>query len=237
MAEELKTAWWINVGMMKYASAWEMQKLFVEGRKAGRVPDVLLLCSHPPVITLGRNGDAANLRASERVLKQMGIEYRLTDRGGDITYHGPGQVVGYPIMDLTEHRRDVRWYVAQLEEVMIRVAADFGVTAHRAEGMHGVWVDTAQGSEKLGALGVHLSRWVTSHGFAFNVATDLRHFDLIVPCGLEGKRATSLEKVLGRGVDMEKAKAAVVRNFGDVFGMEMEKAKVESALEARAVRG
>jgi lipoyl(octanoyl) transferase len=237
MASELKPAWWIDVGVVKYATGCELQKLFVGGRKAGRVPDVLLLCAHPPVITLGRNGDAANLRASERVLKQMGIEYRLTDRGGDITYHGPGQIVGYPIMDLTEHRRDVRWYVAQLEEVMIRTAEDFGVAAHRVDGMHGVWVDTERGSEKLGALGVHLSRWVTSHGFAFNVATDLRHFDLIVPCGLVGKQATSLEKVLGRVVDVERVKARVVKHFGDVFGMEITKAKVESALGAGVAPG
>jgi len=237
MASELKPGWWIDVGMVKYGAGCELQKLFVEGRKAGRVPDVLLLCAHPPVITLGRNGDSGNLRASERVLKQMGIEYRLTDRGGDITYHGPGQIVGYPILDLTEHRRDVRWYVAQLEEVMIRTAADFGVEAHRVDGMHGVWVDTPWGSQKLGALGVHLSRWVTSHGFAFNVATDLRHFDLIVPCGIVGKQATSLEKVLGRVVNVEKVKGSVVKYFGDVFGMEMKAAKVESALDARTVRG
>ena len=237
MTSELKPGWWIDLGMVKYAAGCELQKLLVEGRKAGRVPDVLLLCAHPPVITLGRNGDASNLKVSERVLKQMGVEYRPTDRGGDITYHGPGQIVGYPILDLTEHRRDVRWYVSQLEEVMIRVATNFGVSAHRAEGMHGVWVDTPRGSEKLGALGVHLSRWVTSHGFAFNVATDLRHFDLIVPCGIEGKKATSLEKLLGRGVDVEEVKTQVVKHFGDVFGMEMKKAKVESALEARTVRG
>ncbi len=161
---------------------------------------MLLLCEHPHVITLGRNGQREHLRASNHLLAQMNVEFHLSDRGGDITYHGPGQIVGYPILDLTEHKRDVRWYVAQLEEVMIRATADFGLDAKRVEGQHGVWLDSQGGfaDEKLGALGVHLSRWVTSHGFAYNVSTDLRYFDLIVPCGIAGKRATSLERALGR---------------------------------------
>ena len=193
----------------------------MDARKSGAIPDVLLLCEHPHVITLGRNGKAENLRASDRVLQQMGVEFHSTDRGGDITYHGPGQIVGYPILDLASHRRDVRWYVDRLEETMIRAAREFGVEARRVEGCRGIWVDTPAGPEKLAALGVHLSRWVTSHGFAFNVSTDLRYFDLIVPCGIQGKRATSLEKLLGREVDIPAAREKIARQFGEVFDHEM----------------
>ena len=138
----------------------------------------------------------------------MNVELHSADRGGDITYHGPGQIVGYPILDLTDHRRDVRWYVEQLEEVMIRTTADFGIAAHRVEGQHGVWIASPSGEEKLGALGVHLSRWVTSHGFAYNVSTDLRYFDLIVPCGIADKRVTSLERALGRTIPIDEVRVA-----------------------------
>ncbi len=189
----------------------------MEARKAGAIPDVLFLCEHPHVITLGRNGKPENLRANERVLQQMNVEFHPTDRGGDITYHGPGQIVGYPILDLTAHRRDVRWYVHQLEETMMRATRDFGIEAQRIEGLHGIWLDTPSGPEKLAALGVHLSRWVTSHGFAFNVSTDLRYFDLIVPCGIADKRATSLERALGHSINNHEVAAALARHFGKVF--------------------
>jgi lipoyl(octanoyl) transferase len=171
------------------------------------------------VITLGRNGRREHLLASDHLLGQMNVEFHPTDRGGDITYHGPGQVVGYPILDLGEHRRDVRWYVNQLEEVMIRSTADFGLVAKRVEGQHGVWTSSeASGAEeKLGALGVHLSRWVTSHGFAYNVSTDLRYFDLIVPCGIVGKSATSLERALGRNLSSQEVKQSLILHFGEVF--------------------
>src|ERR1700683_5308423 len=151
----------------------------------------------------------------------MHVEFHSTDRGGDITYHGPGQVVGYPILDLTEHRRDIAWYVWQLEEVMIRTSAEFGIAAKRLKGRHGVWIDTPSGEEKLGAVGVHLSRWVTSHGFAYNVATDLRYFDLIVPCGIAGKRATSLERVLDRAVRAEEVRPRLAAHFGELFERNM----------------
>ena len=216
-----KTCWVVDLGLVRYAPECELQRELVQARKAGAIPDVLLLCEHAHVITLGRNGKRENLRASESVLAQANVEFHATDRGGDITYHGPGQLVGYPILDLAQYRRDVRWYVAQLEEVMIRASADFGVAAKRVEGMHGIWVDAPAGEEKLGALGVHLSRWVTSHGFAYNVSTDLRYFDWIVPCGIAGKRATSLERILGRTVRSEDTRPRVVENFGKVFGCEM----------------
>jgi len=207
----------VDVGLIPYGPASELQKRIVALRKDAQIPDVLLLCEHPHVITLGRNGHLENLRANDRVLRQMGVEFHDTDRGGDITYHGPGQIVGYPIVDLTNLRRDVRWYVSSLEEVMIRTAADFGVAARRLDGCHGIWVQTPAGEEKLAALGVHLSRWVTSHGIAFNVSSDLRYFDLIVPCGIRGKRATSLERVLNRSIRLDEVRGSLLTHFSEVF--------------------
>jgi lipoyl(octanoyl) transferase len=227
----------VDIGLIPYAPACELQRALVQARKERVIPDVLLLCEHPHVITLGRNGKRGNLRATDHLLAQMNVEFHATERGGDITYHGPGQVVGYPILDLAEHRRDVRWFVEQLEEVMICATADYEIQAYRVEGKHGVWVckpderagkaaeaptGSAADEEKLAALGVHLSRWVTSHGFAYNVSTDLRYFDLIAPCGLAGARATSLERILRRTVDFSEAKARLVAHFGEVFGCEME---------------
>jgi len=212
----------VELGLMSYAAAYELQTRVIAARKAGDLGDVLLLCEHPHVITLGRNGKPEHLRANDRLLSQMKVEFHETNRGGDITYHGPGQIVGYPIMDLTEHRRDVRWYVTMLEETMIRASADFGISARRIEGRHGLWVDAISGDEeKLAAIGVHLSRWVTSHGFAYNVSTDLCYFDLIVPCGILGKRATSTERILNRAVPLEEVKPSLVARFGEVFEREM----------------
>jgi lipoyl(octanoyl) transferase len=182
------------------------------------------------------------LLASERVLAQKGVEFHATNRGGDITYHGPGQIVGYPVIQLSAIRRDVVWYVRMLEELMIRTCADFGITARREEGKSGAWIDalaspnTTAGSdaaaEKIGAIGVHISRWVTSHGFAFNVATDLRYFDLIVPCGIAERKATSLEKVLGRAVKRNEAASKLVEHFGEVFGREPRQATREELFAA-----
>ena len=229
--------------MVEYGAAWELQRRVVAARKAGAVPDVLLLCEHPHVITLGRNGKLANLRASRDMLRQVGVALFETDRGGDITYHGPGQLVGYPILNLAEIRRDVAWYVRSLEEAMIRATAEFGVSARRVPGRTGVWVDIAgnhAGSpheeEKLGAIGVHLSRWVTSHGFAYNVATDLRYFDLIVPCGIADKRATSLEKLLNRRVELREVSSRVTTHLGKLFGLELvtaDRGALETLLAAR----
>jgi lipoyl(octanoyl) transferase len=217
-----KICWQVNVGVLPYAQACALQQQLVEARKAGAIPDVLLFCEHLHVITLGRNGKKENLRASDRLLTEMYVTFHETDRGGDITYHGPGQIVGYPILDLTEHRRDVRWYVQQLEETMIRTTADFKVTAARVAGRHGIWVRHSAGEEeKLAALGVHLSRWVTSHGFAYNVATDLRYFDLIIPCGIADKRATSLERVLDRVVRTEEVRPKLAAHFGELFERNM----------------
>jgi lipoyl(octanoyl) transferase len=209
----------IDLGLIAYADAWELQKRVVAARKAGAIEDVLLLCEHPHVITLGRSGNRSNLLASENVLRQKGVEYFETTRGGDITYHGPGQIVGYPILNLGGIRRDVVWYVRQLEEVMIRATAELGIEARREPGKTGIWVDGAVMAEKLAAIGVHISRWVTSHGFAYNVATDLRYFELIVPCGIAQRKATSLEKVLGRSVPIADIKPILANHVGQVFGL------------------
>ncbi|HXP79691.1 MAG TPA: lipoyl(octanoyl) transferase LipB [Verrucomicrobiae bacterium] len=226
----------VDLGLVEYGAAWELQRRVAAARKAGAIPDVLLQCEHPHAITLGRSGNISNLRAPNEMLRRMGISFFETNRGGDITYHGPGQLVGYPILNLAEIRRDVAWYVRSLEEAIIRATAEFGVASKRVSGRTGVWVDVAAGStmhvrkevkeveevkneEKLAAIGVHLSRWVTSHGFAYNVSTDLRYFDLIVPCGIAGKRATSLEKLLGRRVEMKDAAPRITAHLGKILGL------------------
>lgn len=233
-----KTCLAVDLGLIPYQEGVDLQTRLVAARKAGTICDVLLICQHRNVITFGRNSKRENLLASNQVLEQMNVEVQETDRGGDITYHGPGQVVAYPILNLSEIRRDVEWYVRQLEEVMIRATADFGAAARRVPGMTGIWVDAPRGEEKLGALGVHISRWVTSHGFAYNVATDLRYFELIVPCGLQGKRATSLENVIGRAVPVWAAAQSLEAHFGEVFGFRMQQAtrgQLEAALTGQAV--
>ena len=238
----------IELGLLGYAEAYAQQKRIVAARKADSIEDVLLLCEHPHVITQGRNGKREHLLAGENVLRQKGLEFHETSRGGDVTYHGPGQIVGYPILNLAAIRRDVVWYVRMLEEVMIRASADFGVRAAREAGKAGVWVapneELTQSAlrtkrsqsgidrtEKLGAIGVHISRWVTSHGFAYNVSTDLRYFELIVPCGIADRKATSLEKLLDRIVDCPEVAARSTQHFGQVFGLDMRVASLDELLE------
>jgi lipoyl(octanoyl) transferase len=229
----------VDLGLIGFADASALQNRLVMARKADAIGDVLLLCEHPHVITLGRNGSREHLLASERVLQQKGVEFHATNRGGDITYHGPGQIVGYPVVNLSAIRRDVVWYVRMLEEVMIRACSDFGVSATREAGKTGVWVarpENAQssqsgGADKIGAIGVHISRWVTSHGFAFNVATDLRFFDLIVPCGIAGRAATSLEKALARRIEGKQVAPNLAHHFGEVLGLEMKETSREGLWE------
>ncbi len=205
-----------NLGRVGYKEAWDIQLELVSARKAGSVCDQLLFVEHPPTITMGRNAESAHVLANPAALARQGISVEETDRGGDVTYHGPGQVVAYPILDLKEWRRDVGAYLRALEEVMIAALLDFGIPSRRVEGLTGVWVEDA----KIGALGVHLSRWVTSHGLALNVATDLRHFDLIVPCGLT-KPVTSMERVLGRDPGLGAVTDSLAERFGEVFGRSM----------------
>ena len=206
-----------QLGLVSYADGLRLQRELVAQRKAGAVPDTLLLLEHPHVYTLGRNAKKENLLISAAQLVARGAQVFEIDRGGDVTYHGPGQLVGYPVVDLAQHRRDIAWYMRCLEEVFIAVAGEYGIEAGRLAGAPGVWV----GNDKLVALGVHISRWVTSHGFAFNVNTDLRYFDGIVPCGLRDKGVTSLQKLLGRRVEMEEVAEKVVQHFGRVFALEI----------------
>ena len=207
-----------RLGVVSYAEALAMQRDLVEERRAGRVPDLLLLLQHPPVITLGVKGDGgrSNVVATAERLAQLGIDIHETGRGGDVTYHGPGQIVGYPILDLRPDRCDVHRYVRDVEEVMIRVCAGYGVEAGRIAGLTGTWI----GADKIGAIGVRISRWITSHGFAFNVSTDLDHFRLIVPCGIDDRGVTSLEHATGRPVPIPEAEDAVARHFAAVFDRE-----------------
>jgi len=208
-----------DLGLVSYADASSLQQRLAAARKSGLIDDVFLLCEHPHVITLGRNANRQNLLASEQVLRQKAVELHATNRGGDVTYHGPGQIVGYPILNLAGIKRDVGWYVRMLEEAMIRASADFGATAYRVPGKTGIWVQAGASEEKLAAIGVHISRWVTSHGFAYNVSTDLRYFDLIVPCGIADRKATSLEKLLRRSVPLEEVKPRLTGHLTDLFSL------------------
>jgi lipoyl(octanoyl) transferase len=230
----------VQLGRVDYGEGLRLQRTLVDLRKAGEIGDVLLLLEHSPVITLGRNARAANVLFSTDALAARGVEVFECDRGGDVTFHGPGQLVGYPIFDLRgysssepsavssqlEPARPQRktlgavGYVRRLEEVLIRCCADFGIPTRRVAGLTGAWTD-AEPSAKIAAIGVHISRSVTSHGFALNVNTDLGYFDLIVPCGITEKAVTSMKKELGREVDLDWVAQAVSRNFGGVFGSQM----------------
>ena len=202
-----------RLGVVPYAEALELQRSLVDDRRAGRVGDTLLLLEHPHVITLGVRGGRSHVLASAEALAARGVEVQETGRGGDVTYHGPGQIVGYPILDLNPDRRDVHQYVRDLEEVLIRTAADFGIAAGRVSGLTGVWV----GDEKLAAIGVRIARWITSHGFALNVTTDLDYFSLIVPCGIADRGVTSMSRLLGRPVELDKVQQSIANQFSNVF--------------------
>jgi len=206
-----------RLGVVPYADALALQRSLVEDRRAGRIGDTLLLLEHPPVLTLGARGDGgrSHILASAESLATRSIEVHEAGRGGDVTYHGPGQIVGYPIIDLNSHRRDVHRYVRDLETVLIRTAGDYGISAHRVDGLTGVWV----GDEKLAAIGVRIARWVTSHGFALNVNTYLDHFDLIVPCGIADRGVTSMARLLGRSLDTAEVENRIIEQFTDVFDL------------------
>jgi lipoyl(octanoyl) transferase len=204
-----------ELGRIEYGEAFELQRSLVERRKQGLIPDQLLLVEHPHVITLGRNGRMEHLLADEDALRRAGVAFYPTNRGGDITYHGPGQVVGYPIVDLREWKRDVLAYVRAIEEVIIGALGEFGILAGRVPGWTGVWVE----GRKVAAIGVHISRWVTSHGFALNVNTDLKYFEYIVPCGLS-QPVTSMAE-LGCASGRAEVSAALARHFARVFECEI----------------
>jgi len=204
-----------RLGVVPYADGLELQRDLVGRRKADQIPDQLLLLEHPPVITLGvkTRNDRSHVVATVETLEEEGVEVFESGRGGDVAYHGPGQLVAYPIIDLRPDRCDVHRYVRDLEEVLIHTSAAFGIVARRSEGLTGAWV----GEEKLAAIGVRIARWITSHGFALNVSTNLSHFGLIVPCGISDKGVTSLEKLLARQLPMASVEDAVVDAFCAVF--------------------
>lgn len=209
-----------RLGVVPYGEGLALQQQLVEQRRAGDIPDTLLLLQHPHVLTVGVKKDGRrHIVAGAAQLERLGVEVFETGRGGDVTYHGPGQIVGYPIINLDPDRRDVHRYVRDLEEMMIRVCADYGVSADRLAGFSGAWVShPTRGLEKIGAIGVRISRWITSHGFAFNVTTDLDFFNLIVPCGISDRGVTSLSRASGRSPALPEVEDHLVRQFEAVFG-------------------
>jgi len=233
----------LQLGRVDYATALKLQRSLVELRKAGRIADTLLLLEHPPVITLGRNAKRNNVLISEEQAARAGVEIFECDRGGDVTYHGPGQLVGYPIFDLRGYtpRIGAVEFVRKLEEVLIRTCADFGIATHRVRGMTGVW--TLRHEAKIAAIGVHISRGVTSHGFALNISTDLDHFRLIVPCGIADKPVTSMDRALASAypgiavtpLTLSEVSESATRNFGRVFSTETTSVETLDALLGRTV--
>ena len=206
------------MGRVGYRQAWALQRQLLVARRQRRIPDTLVLLSHPPVITMGRGGRPEHLVGSLHELSARRVEFVETDRGGDVTFHGPGQIVGYAIVDLTQRKRDLHRYLRDLEEVIVRALAEFEIDGGRVLGLTGVWA----GDAKLAAIGVRVSRWITHHGFALNVDTDLSYFDLIVPCGVADKRITSMAELLGRNVDYDAVEDALARSFCNVFGLTKE---------------
>lgn len=219
----MNTVWLVNFDRVPYADALALQHRLVEARKRGALNDTLLLLEHPPIFTLGRNASDSNVLVSREYLQQRGIDIFRVERGGDVTYHGPGQLVGYPILDLHNFRLDVGWFVHSMEETLIRVLADFGIRGKRIEKLVGVWVgqDSPVSPEaKIVQIGARIEQWVTYHGFALNVDPNMAHFDLIVPCGISDKAVTSMARLLNRSVDPRAARERVAARFGEVFGAE-----------------
>jgi lipoyl(octanoyl) transferase len=204
------------MGTVPYETALDLQSRLTEERQAGLIPDTLLLLRHPPTITFGSRARPEHLLVSPEELRRRGVGLFSTRRGGDVTYHGPGQLVGYPIFDLNGHGRDVHLYVRNLEEVLLRTLSAFGLKGERSPGQTGVWI----GNEKIAAIGAEIRKWVTRHGFALNVTTDLSYFRLIVPCGIADKGVTSMERLLGAAPKMEEAEEETIRRFREVFGFE-----------------
>ena len=217
-----------DLGIQPYKQVWDYQETLLQKKIRARQdsatePDYLLFVEHSPVYTLGKNGKEKNLLVTEHMLKEKGIEYYHINRGGDITFHGPEQLVGYPILNLENYKTDLGWYLRSLEEVIILTMHEYGLQGERSQGETGVWMDTTvKGKErKICAMGIRCSRWITMHGFAFNVNVDLNYFNFITPCGIQNKKVTSLEKELGKKVSMNEVKEKVVRNFEDVFHVKM----------------
>jgi len=240
----------VQLGTVDYATGLHLQRQLVDLRKEEKIGDVLLLLEHSPVITLGRNAKAANVVASPELLARRGVELFESDRGGDVTFHGPGQIVGYPIFDLRGHARGAADassalrktlgavdFIRRLEQVLIRTCADFAIPTKRVQGLTGVWTDAVSydAEAKLAAIGVHISRFVTSHGFALNVNTDLSYFNLIIPCGIAAKPVTSMRQELGRELNLNAVAESISRNFGTVFSSQILWVETLDALLGRTV--
>ncbi len=209
-----------SLGMIDYESAWDLQKRLFDQRLRGEIPDTLLLCQHPHTYTVGRNGTdnvSKHLLLNREQLREYGITVFEIDRGGDITYHGPGQIVGYPILDLNDHYRDVHRYLRDLEEVIIRTVKRWGIEGKRLDRITGVWVEGARGAEKLCAIGVKVTRWITMHGFALNVETNLDYFQHIIPCGISDKGVTSMAALTGKSIDIAEVEEEITTAFPGVF--------------------
>ena len=236
-----------DLGVIKYKEAWDYQealfKAVVDQKVANRtLPEAeqvptksyFLFCEHPPVITLGKSGHESNLLLSEPLLKQQNIDFYKINRGGDITYHGPGQIVGYPILDLDNFFTDIHKYLRLLEEMIILTLAEYGLEGARVKGATGVWLDGDKPARarKICAMGIRCSRWVTMHGFALNVNSNLNHFDFIIPCGISDKKVTSLQKELGREIDMEEVKQKLQKHFEDLFEAQLVTQKASTAIRS-----
>ncbi|NIR49349.1 lipoyl(octanoyl) transferase LipB [candidate division KSB1 bacterium] len=213
----------IKTGVLDYQTAWDLQKALHRDRVNKLAQDTLILTEHPHTYTLGKSGHEENLVAKESMLNQNGIQVFRIDRGGDITYHGPGQIVGYPILDLHDYYLDVHRFLRDLEDVLIQTLAEFDITAGRVEGLTGVWVDGA----KIAAIGIKVSRWVTMHGFAFNVNTALKYFGNIIPCGISNKQVTSMEKILGARQNYADVRDRVAQKFSEIFDVELKEREFE----------
>jgi len=203
-----------NWGLIDYQVAWEKQKQLVEEIQKGRNKNVFVLCEHPTVITIGKNGTVDNLLLSDKEFEEKNVKVIWNNRGGDVTMHNPGQLVGYPIFNLSSYKEDLHWFLREIEERIIETVAEFGIESSRVEGLTGVWIEN---NRKICAIGMHCSRWVTSHGFALNVANDLSEFDYIVPCGIEDKEVTSISKETGTLVDIELVRETVITKFSKNF--------------------
>ena len=219
--------WVVSAGLLPYGEALVLQRDIAAARIAGTIPhDVLLLVEHPPVVTVGRTLKSQHLRCTPGFLGARGVEFFEVERGGDVTFHGPGQLVGYPIVDLKRHKQDLHWYLRQVEEALIRGLDDLGIVANRHAGLTGVWTE----GRKIASIGVHARDWVTWHGFALNVTTDLSFFDLIVPCGIDGVVMTSIAHELGREPDAAQVERTIAAAFAEVFRL----TPVTASLDSRA---
>ncbi len=223
----MNTVWLVEYDSIPYDEALTLQRRLVAARKRGALNDVLLLLEHPPVFTLGRNAHESNILAAPEFLQQLGIQIYRVERGGDVTYHGPQQLVGYPILNLRHFRQDVGWFVRSMEEMLIRAIGDFGIHGRRIEKLVGVWVDLPSnmqgphGEAKIVQIGARIEEWITYHGFALNVDPNMQHFDLIVPCGISDKAVTSMARVLKKPMDMRAVRDRVAARFSEVFNAEL----------------